>query len=348
MSNNSLNWYLTTVPWFFSMIFPWYSHDVSNSWLGWSPCFSAIPSEKKAMELRSLVAPAPSHPRRSGGGIDSLWTADPWMAPPRSGEGPSGSNGWATKVRDGFRLMVWHGQRSRTSIILYLIYSYITRKIDPLSSLDPKIWVHFCAKSPKEKRFESDAPRGTRSKYDPPKTCWNVLGASVRGFTISAGCFFLWQAVCCAPLYSSRVVLRDVLLAGTQSVRLPIPPSEGGMKPRWHPQSCRIGATLWHAVSFFFCVSICEHAWKTFLFKTKKTESCLVRRNFPQLREPPHTQNASLHLSSPDIPRCKDATPSSDNFHHKSPRKYKSFQISSQILSQTTKKHGWSSFPLVT
>ena len=204
MSKNSLNWYLTTVPWFFSMIFPWYSHDVSNSWLGWSPCFSAIPSEKKAMELRSLVAPAPSHPRRSGGGIDSLWTADPWMAPPRSGEGPSGSNGWATKVRDGFRLMVWHGQRSRTSIILYLIYSYITRKIDPLSSLDPKIWVHFCAKSPKEKRFESDAPRGTRSKYDPPKTCWNVLGASVRGFTISAGCFF------CGRPYAVHRCIRHV------------------------------------------------------------------------------------------------------------------------------------------
>lgn len=121
------------------------------------------------------------------------------------------------------------------------------------------------------------------------------------------------------------------------SVRAPpySPPSEGGMKLGWHPQSCGTGATLWHAVSFFFFVWAYVNMREELflLFKTKKTESCLVRRNFPQLREPPHT----LHLSSPDIPRCKDAPPSSDNFHHKSPRKYKSFQISSQILSQTTK-----------
>lgn len=91
------------------------------------------------------------------------------------------------------------------------------------------------------------------------------------------GVFFLWQAVCCAPLYSSRVVLRDVLLAGAQSVHLPIPP-----RPReeWNWVDILKVAELeplcdMPCPSFF----LCEHMWtcvKNFFYYSKPKKRRVV------------------------------------------------------------------------
>ena len=158
--------------------------------------------------------------------------------------------------------------------------------------------------------------------------------------------FFLWPAVCCAPLYSSRVVLRDVLLAGAQSVRLPIPP-----RPReeWNWVDILKVAELEPLCDMpcpsFFCVSICEHAWRTFFIIQNQKNGELFGP--PQLSAAERTSTYAPSI----IPRYSQMQRCTTFFRQLSSQKPEKIQVIPNFIPNfipNHQKHGWSSFPLVT